>query len=270
MKYKNIPPQIAAKLNESVGRVRRILLVRGTCATLAVFVASVLAIMAVDAMVTIYAAWIRWALWAAGVAGTCAVGYFALVKPLSRRFTAAEIASLIERNHPELEERLSTVVELAEAGDIGSSSRLMAEITKDAIKDAGFSAIQLSPMQPQKDYGSGRIKDQWWKLYQPLGFKVADDTHKSVIGTKNQLISLASKARAKGLKIVMDIVANHLANNGGDDQKWVLQGAVKDVEPQIYKVVGQLLKTDENAAVDNDWRCQFVSMEFVQSFKFRA
>ena len=48
MKYKNIPPQIAAKLNESVARVRRILLVRGTCATLAVFVASVLAIMAID------------------------------------------------------------------------------------------------------------------------------------------------------------------------------------------------------------------------------
>ena len=54
MKYENIPPQIAAKLNESVARVRRILLVRGTCATLAVFVASVLAIMAIDAMVTIY------------------------------------------------------------------------------------------------------------------------------------------------------------------------------------------------------------------------
>ena len=147
----NIPPEIKAILDASVGRVRRILFLRGTCATLAVFVASVLAIMAVDAMVTIYAAWIRWALWAAGVAGTCAVGYFALVKPLSRRFTAAEIASLIERNHPELEERLSTVVELAEAGDIGSSSRLMAEITKDAIKDAG-------KVSPRKEFTGRTIK----------------------------------------------------------------------------------------------------------------
>ena len=165
----NIPPEIKAILDASVGRVRRILFLRGTCATLAVFVASVLAIMAVDAMVTIYAAWIRWALWAAGVAGTCAVGYFALVKPLSRRFTAAEvgyfalvkplsrrftaaeIASLIERNHPELEERLSTVVELAEAGDIGASSRLMAEITKDAIKDAG-------KVSPRKEFTGRTIK----------------------------------------------------------------------------------------------------------------
>ena len=128
----------------------------------------------------------------------------------------------------------------------------------DAIKDAGFSAIQLSPMQPQKDYGSGRIKDQWWKLYQPLGFKVADNTHKSVIGTKNQLISLASKAKAKGLKIVMDIVANHLANNGGDDQKWVLQGAVKDVEPQIYNNTSEYLHpncgtTDDGSVERTVW-----------------
>ena len=57
----NIPPEIKAILDASVGRVRRILFLRGTCATLAVFVASVLAIMAVDAMVTIYASWIRWA-----------------------------------------------------------------------------------------------------------------------------------------------------------------------------------------------------------------
>ena len=95
MKYKNIPPQIAVKLNESVARVRRILLVRGTCATLAVFVASVLAIMAIDAMVTIYVSWVRWLLWACCVGATVAVAWFALIKPLRRKFTAAEIAALI-------------------------------------------------------------------------------------------------------------------------------------------------------------------------------
>ena len=145
MKYKNIPPQIAAKLNESVGRVRRILLVRGTCATLAVFVASVLSIMAIDAMVTIYVSWVRWLLWACCVAASAAVAWFALIKPLRRKFTAAEIAALIERNHPELEERLSTVVELAQAGDLSSSSRLMEEITKDAVKD-------VQTVSPKKEF----------------------------------------------------------------------------------------------------------------------
>ena len=129
----------------------------------------------------------------------------------------------------------------------------------DEIKAAGFSAIQLSPMQPQKDYYDGdRIGGSWWKLYQPIGFKVADNNHKSVIGTKSQLTSLATKAKAKGLKIVMDIVANHLANNGGGDQKWVLQGAVQSVEPQIYGNTGQYLhpncgETDDNSLKQTVW-----------------
>ena len=149
--HKNIPPEIRSILDASVRRVRGILLFRGTCAALAALVASVLAIMAIDAMVTIYASWVRWALWSAGLAFTCSVAYFALVKPLRRKFTAAEIASLIERNHPELEERLSTVVELAEAGDIGASSRLMSEITKDAVKDAGT-------VSPKKEFTGRTVK----------------------------------------------------------------------------------------------------------------
>ena len=151
MKYTNIPPQIAAKLNESVARVRRILLVRGACATLAVFVASVLSIMAIDAMVTIYVSWVRWLLWACCIVATAAVAWFALVKPLRRKFTAAEIAALIERNHPELEERLSTVVELAQSGDLTSSSRLMEEITKDAVKD-------VQTVSPRKEFTGRTIK----------------------------------------------------------------------------------------------------------------
>ncbi|MBR1921485.1 MAG: hypothetical protein IJ829_05725, partial [Kiritimatiellae bacterium] len=150
-KYKNIPPEIAAKLDESVGRVRRIIFLRGVFATLAVCVASVLAIMAVDAMVTIYVSWVRWLLWAAAVAGTCAVAWFALLKPLGRRFSASEIASLIERNHPELEERLSTVVELAQSGDLTSSSRLMEEITKDAVRDA-------KAVSPRREFTGRTIK----------------------------------------------------------------------------------------------------------------
>lgn len=154
MKYKNIPPQIAAKLNESVARVRRILLVRGTCATLAVFVASVLAIMAIDAMVTIYVSWVRWLLWACCVGATVAVAWFALIKPLRRKFTAAEIAALIERNHPELEERLSTAVELAQAGELTSSSRLMEEITKDAVKD-------VQTVSPRKEFTGRTVKPRF-------------------------------------------------------------------------------------------------------------
>lgn len=133
----NVPPEIAAKLDESLARVRSILCFRGLAAVTAVAVASLLAIMAIDAMVTIFSAGVRWGLWFAALAGIGATAWFVLVRPLRRRFTAAEIAALIERNHPELEERLSTVVELAESGAEEDSRALLAALTVDAVKDAG-------------------------------------------------------------------------------------------------------------------------------------
>ena len=165
MKYKDIPPQIAAKLSESVAWVRCILLVRGMCATLAVFVASILAIMAIDAMVTIYVSWVRWLLWAGCVGATAAVGWFALVKPFRRKFTAAEIAALIERNHPELEERLSTVVELAQSGGLTSSSRLMEELAKDAVND-------VQTVSPRKVFAGRTVKPRFIAAAIALGILI--------------------------------------------------------------------------------------------------
>ncbi len=149
--FKNIPPEIARKLDESVRRVRTILLFRGACMAVAVAVASVLAIMAIDAMIVIFSPVVRWALWGAGVAATAATAWFSLIKPLRRRFSAWEIAALIERNHPELEERLSTVVGLAQSGDADASSGLLQALTLDAIRDAGT-------VSPQKEFTSRTVR----------------------------------------------------------------------------------------------------------------
>ena len=82
----------------------------------------------------------------------------------------------------------------------------------DSIKAAGFTTIQTSPMQPQKDYWAGNTsKDAWWKLYQPLGFSIA--TKNNALGTKTQLKSMVSAAHNKGLKVIVDVVANHFAGN---------------------------------------------------------
>ena len=135
--FRNIPPEIARKLDESLSRVRGILRLRGLAMTIATLVASILVIMAIDAMVTIFSSVVRWGLWLAGAVTTASVAWISLIKPLRRKFTAAEIASLIERNHPELEERLSTVVELAQSGDLNSSKQLLESITVAAVKDAG-------------------------------------------------------------------------------------------------------------------------------------
>lgn len=85
------------------------------------------------------------------------------------------------------------------------------------IKDAGYNSIQISPMQPKVDktnYATQSTKSQWWKYYQPLDFKVAGE-NETILGTKEELTSLCSKAKELGISIVVDIVANHLSGSNG-------------------------------------------------------
>ena len=107
-----------------------------------------------------------------------------------------------------------------------------------SIKDAGFKTIQLSPMQPQKDYYNGNsVKDAWWKLYQPLGFSVA--TKDNQIGTKSELTSMCTKAKSLGIDVIVDVVANHLANidekNNESDGTPKVKPEVANYEPYIYE-----------------------------------
>lgn len=70
------------------------------------------------------------------------------------------------------------------------------------ITTQGFTAIQISPIQPTKDNGY-----EWWKLYQPLDFTIGN----SQIGTKADLIELCTKANLLGIKIIVDVVLRHTA-----------------------------------------------------------
>lgn len=85
------------------------------------------------------------------------------------------------------------------------------------IAEAGYTAVQTSPVQPPKDYTwEGQVytntDGQWWKLYQPLGLRVADEN--SWLGNKAELKAMCDEAEKYGIKVIVDIVANHLANNG--------------------------------------------------------
>lgn len=88
------------------------------------------------------------------------------------------------------------------------------------IKAAGYIAVQTSPVQQGKDYDASYMdsKGQWWKLYQPLGLRIAPDVDgvpTSFLGTKEELTALCEEADALGLYVIVDIVANHLANKTG-------------------------------------------------------
>lgn len=83
------------------------------------------------------------------------------------------------------------------------------------IKDAGYTAVQTSPVLTPKDYNASWTdqKGQWWKLYQPISISIADGN--SWLGTKAELKSMCDEAEKLGIKVIVDIVANHMADVDG-------------------------------------------------------
>lgn len=110
------------------------------------------------------------------------------------------------------------------------------ENSLEEIANAGYTTVQVSPVQQPKDYDESYPKgwaEQWWKFYQPVSYSIAQ---KSWLGTKDDLKSLCSAADKYGIKIIADIVANHVANISNDSQsdKSNMSSEVKDYEPELY------------------------------------
>ena len=74
------------------------------------------------------------------------------------------------------------------------------------IAEAGFTSIQTSPAQRDSSFGV------WYMMYQPQGFSISTNA----LGTKEDLTSLCEEADKYGIKIVVDVVANHMRGDGND------------------------------------------------------
>jgi len=99
----------------------------------------------------------------------------------------------------------------------------------DDIKDAGFKAIQISPMQIHSVSSSAAWSSTWYDLYRPWSLSVATSSSQSVIGTKTELKTLATAAEAKGISLIMDVVLNHM--DGTAYNSWY--SADSTYEPEI-------------------------------------
>lgn len=82
------------------------------------------------------------------------------------------------------------------------------------IAAAGFTSVQTSPAQQAVQGNS-----IWYYLYQPNGFYISN----SGLGSENDLKRLCSEADKYGIKVIVDVVANHLA---GDHSN--IDGSLKD------------------------------------------
>lgn len=117
-----------------------------------------------------------------------------------------------------------------------------------AIAAAGYTTVQTSPVQQPKDYStSGDVTGQWWKLYQPISFHIAE---KSWLGTKDDLKSLCDEADKYGIKIICDIVSNHIAN-ADEARPETVSNQVKKYEPEFYKKRKTYTRTYKGDANDS-------------------
>jgi len=135
-----IPQPIAKALRRLIHRVRGVILLRGVSAVVATGIGSLLLVMAIDAGFTLFSQTFRWVLTLSALGATAAVAMWLLVLPIAKTITLTGIARAIETRHPELQERLSSAVELLTSRDIPEirgSETLIAALVAEATQDAG-------------------------------------------------------------------------------------------------------------------------------------
>ena len=123
------------------------------------------------------------------------------------------------------------------------------------IAEAGFTSVQTSPLQGHNNTGT------WYWLYQPLNFKVGNE-----LGSYQDLQDLCTEADKYGIKVIVDVVANHLAgwNDGrradaidgslNRDDFFHNQGGASnwnDRNEIIYKNIGMPDLASENEDLQN-------------------
>lgn len=127
-------PDLEPVLRQMRRRIRRVQHARGALVTLVAALAMLLALVVIDARLSPLPLALRWALtvsWFAIVAG---VAVFAWLLPMRKPPELLKIARWLEIRHPELDERVSTAMELSGGGG-GVSAGLLAELSRAALTD---------------------------------------------------------------------------------------------------------------------------------------
>ena len=74
----------------------------------------------------------------------------------------------------------------------------------DDIASQGFDCIQINPIQPLKE----NKRYPWWLSYQPVDFSIGN-----WVGSRDDLIRFCHEAEKRNIKVIADVVCNHLAQD---------------------------------------------------------
>lgn len=81
------------------------------------------------------------------------------------------------------------------------------------IAESGFGAVQLSPLQRP----SVKSSSNWSDVYRPYDFSFQES---SAMGTADDLRALCAEADKYGIKVIVDVVANHIDKATGYYDPW--------------------------------------------------
>ena len=82
----------------------------------------------------------------------------------------------------------------------------------EIIASLGYTAIQTSPIQQAKQATAGYPSNDWWVYYQPMAFRI-DNSGNSALGNKADFQKMCDTAHKYGIRVIVDIVANHMGNS---------------------------------------------------------
>ena len=82
------------------------------------------------------------------------------------------------------------------------------EAELENIAKAGFTSVQTSPAQRNDS-----VDSPWYMMYQSQNFAISTNP----LGTKEELQSLCEEAEKYGIKIIVDVVANHTRGMDGEN-----------------------------------------------------
>jgi hypothetical protein len=130
--------------------IRRAQWMRGGLLLATIALGGMLAIMAADhflAPLPVAARWVMFGGWVVAIGAAACAG----LRPLLRKIGLVQVARWIEGRHPEIEERMSTVMELS-GGEAGVSAELLAELARAAGDDVD----KIDARAEMKAVGAGK------------------------------------------------------------------------------------------------------------------
>lgn len=88
-----------------------------------------------------------------------------------------------------------------------------------AIAEAGYTSIQTEPMSHIKvnEANGKKFTENWYYVYQPTSTSIGN----FVVGTENDLKRMTTEAHKYGVRIIVDVVANHFTSGwNAIDSSW--------------------------------------------------